>query len=129
MPGHNLALIDAATVTSILGREFDFDPDHSAGAVEEGMTFTVFPTDIFLRPGHSPHPPLQQTNDKSKASGTRADVTARVKPPRHSARLRGGTIVLAATQRHGYVVLAAHVFASSRRHSTLRRRCSLPPGP
>ncbi|GLY93098.1 cytochrome P450 [Actinoplanes sp. NBRC 103695] len=48
-PGRNLALIEAAMVTSVLGREFDFEPDHSAGAVVERMEFTTFPTNLNLR--------------------------------------------------------------------------------
>lgn len=48
-PGRNLALIEAATITSVLGRAFDFEPDRSAGEVAERMVFTVFPTNLFLR--------------------------------------------------------------------------------
>ena len=48
-PGRNLAMIEAALVTSVLGRAFDFVPDRSAGEVQERMAFTVFPTNLFLR--------------------------------------------------------------------------------
>jgi cytochrome P450 len=48
-PGRNLALIEAAMVTAVLGRDFDFDPDRSAGQVTDRMAFTVFPTNLFMR--------------------------------------------------------------------------------
>jgi cytochrome P450 len=48
-PGRNLAVIEAAMVTSVLGRAFDLAPDRSAGPVTERLAFTVFPVNHYLR--------------------------------------------------------------------------------
>lgn len=48
-PGRNLAVIEAAMVTSVLGRAFDFEADPSAGLVTERMTFAAFPANLYLR--------------------------------------------------------------------------------
>jgi cytochrome P450 len=48
-PGRNLAVIEAAMVTSVLGRAFDLEPDRSAGPVGERMAFSVFPLNLHLR--------------------------------------------------------------------------------
>lgn len=47
-PGRNLALIEAAMVTSMLGRAFDLDLDRSAAPVTERMSFVAFPAHLFL---------------------------------------------------------------------------------
>nr|WP_221382893.1 cytochrome P450 [Actinoplanes polyasparticus] len=48
-PGRNLALIEAAMVTSVLARSFDFNLDRTAGEVRERFAFAVVPTNVHLR--------------------------------------------------------------------------------
>ncbi|PRY27124.1 cytochrome P450 [Pseudosporangium ferrugineum] len=49
-PGRNLALLEAGVVVSVLAREMELVPDRSSGPVGEKAAFTVFPTNLFLRP-------------------------------------------------------------------------------
>jgi cytochrome P450 len=48
-PGRNLSMLESTMVTSVLSRAFDFEHDRFAGPVRERMSFTVFPTNLFLR--------------------------------------------------------------------------------
>jgi cytochrome P450 len=48
-PGRNLAMIEAALVGAVLARNFDIEPDRTAGEVGERMTFTAFPTNLAVR--------------------------------------------------------------------------------
>jgi cytochrome P450 len=48
-PGHNLALMETTLVVSMLCREFDLEPDTSAGPVGERTAFSVFPTNLHVR--------------------------------------------------------------------------------
>ncbi|PRY22904.1 hypothetical protein [Pseudosporangium ferrugineum] len=41
-------MIDTAVVTSVLARSFDFVPDRSAGAVTEGLSFSMVPKGFHL---------------------------------------------------------------------------------
>ncbi|WP_459903707.1 cytochrome P450 [Catenuloplanes indicus] len=47
-PGRNLALIEAAMVTSVLGRRFDLAGDRTAGMVHERMSFAAYPVNLHL---------------------------------------------------------------------------------
>ena len=48
-PGRNLAMIEAAMVTSVLGRAFDLEPDRSGPPVTERVAFAAFPANLYLR--------------------------------------------------------------------------------
>ncbi|MEU4690444.1 cytochrome P450 [Actinoplanes sp. NPDC023714] len=48
-PGRNLALVETTLVVSMLCREFDLEPDTSAGPVGERTAFSVFPTNLHVR--------------------------------------------------------------------------------
>ncbi|MEV7625179.1 cytochrome P450 [Actinoplanes sp. NPDC089786] len=48
-PGRNLAMIEAAMVTSVLGRAFDLAPDRSGPPVTERVAFATFPANLYLR--------------------------------------------------------------------------------
>jgi cytochrome P450 len=48
-PGRNLALVETTLVTSMLCRDFDLEPDTSAGPVGERTAFSVFPTNLHVR--------------------------------------------------------------------------------
>ncbi|GIF77725.1 cytochrome P450 [Asanoa siamensis] len=48
-PGRNLALMEAILVVSMLCREFDLEQDTLAGPVGERQSFSMFPTNIFVR--------------------------------------------------------------------------------
>ncbi|GLZ02453.1 cytochrome P450 [Actinoplanes sp. NBRC 103695] len=47
-PGRNLAMIEAAMVTSAVARTFDLAPDRSAGPVTEGLSFAMVPRGLHL---------------------------------------------------------------------------------
>lgn len=48
-PGRNLALVETTMLAAVLSRRFHIEPDHSAGPVDERVSFTVYPVNVGVR--------------------------------------------------------------------------------